>query len=243
MLDRERREPGVRNAGPADSRFEANSRKNRPMPPAWLDGLTMRLTEQVVAKTEDLFDRAGMREHSGIGGYPNYRAQHRRRNTEPGIASHNPIEPRLTNLMIGRILAERMNEHVDIGQNHRSGRASSRSSISCKAAESLTSTPGIKPPVATLTRGKLRTADFSCGSSLTTRRRPSSIMAVRESPSAAALSLARRTRSSGRRTVVLSDICHDISGLRAICQSPGLSFPADRRADRESRAAATGGRA
>jgi hypothetical protein len=81
------------------------------------------LAEQVLAKAEDLFDRAWMRERPAIGGYPNYRAQHRRRNTEPSIASHNPIQPGLTDLMIGRILTERMNEHVDIGQDHRRRRA------------------------------------------------------------------------------------------------------------------------
>jgi hypothetical protein len=52
MLDRERGEPGARNAGPAHSRFEADSPENRPVPLAWLDGLAMRLAEQVLAKTE-----------------------------------------------------------------------------------------------------------------------------------------------------------------------------------------------
>ena len=150
MLDGERGEPGVRNTGPADSRFKANSPEDRPMPFGWVNGLTMRLAEQVVAKTEDLFDGAWMHERPAIGGYPNDRAQHRRRNTEPGIATHNSIQPGLTDLMIRRILAERMNEDVDIGQDHRRRRAYSRSSMSCKAAELLRSTPGIKPPVATL---------------------------------------------------------------------------------------------
>jgi hypothetical protein len=116
MLDGERGEPRVRNTGPADSRFEADLPENRPVPLAWLNGLTMWFAEQVVAKAEDLFDRAWLHERPPIGGYPDYRAQHHRRNAEPGIASHNPIQPGPTNFMIGRILSERMNEDVDVGR-------------------------------------------------------------------------------------------------------------------------------
>src|SRR5271155_2858849 len=70
---------------------------------------------------------------------------------------------------------------------------------------------GIRPPFAALTRGKVLATGFAVCLSSITRRNPSSINAVSERPSSAALRLALRIRSVGRRTVVRSTICHDIS--------------------------------
>ena len=77
-------------------------------------------------------------------------------------------------------------------------------------AKLLATMPGIGPPVALLMRGNTRFFFVAFPVSDIINRRPSSIRDVRVRPSAAALRLARLSRSCGNRTVVRSIICQDI---------------------------------
>jgi hypothetical protein len=145
-----------------------------------------------------------------IGRDSRHSAQNKRRQAEANFAHNDAFEPRPAQCMARRVSAEGVNQYVDVGQDHRSRCAVSTSSMACSEALSSRSMPGIRPPCARLTGGKTRCVTAE-GRSFTTRRRPSSMRAVNERPSANALRLARRIRSSGRRTVVRSVICHDIS--------------------------------
>lgn len=210
MLDRQRREPCVGDARPADPRFEADSRENRPVTRTGAHRLAMRLSEQIVAERENLLDRAGLSEYARIGRNPRHRAQRQGRHAKAPVPKDDPVEPAFADRVARRIGAKRVDQHIDVRQDHGRRPAASRSSISSSAAESSRLTPGLSPPVAELTGGGTRLVRAAGARSARTRRRPSSIRAVSERPSASALRLARLTRSSGRRTVVLSVICHDI---------------------------------
>src|SRR5712691_213400 len=87
------------------------------------------------------------------------------------------------------------------------------------------SIPGISPPAALLTRGRTRFFLAAFLGSVTTIRNPSSIRDVSVRPSAAALRLARLSRSSGRRTVVRSLICQDIWVYHQYVNTPAVSAP------------------
>ncbi len=80
-----------------------------------------------------------------------------------------------------------------------------------RPARRVSSSPGIRPPAALLTRGTIRFGLTARLLSAMTTRSPSAISDVRVRPSAAALRFARLSRSSGRRTVVRRVICLDIS--------------------------------
>src|SRR5665213_1545815 len=85
--------------------------------------------------------------------------------------------------------------------------------MSWSAAELEISIPGNAPPVAVLTRGRMRLALAFFGFSSTTSRRPSSIREVSVRRSATALRFARTSSSRGNLTVVRSIICIDISSI------------------------------
>ncbi len=210
MLDRQRRKPCVRDARPADPRFDADSRENRPVTRAGAHRLAMRLSEQIVAERENLLDRAGLSEYARIGRNPCDRAQRQRRHSKAPVPKDDGVEPGFADGVARRIGSKGVDQHIDVRQDHRRRPAASRSSISSNAAESSRLTPGLNPPVAELTGGRTRLVRAAGARSARTRRRPSSIRAVSERPSASAFRRARLTRSSGRRTVVLSVICHDI---------------------------------
>ena len=214
MFNGERRKPSVRNLRASNLRFAAQSLENRPMPLTRLDDLAMRLTQQIIAKGENTLDWTGMKVGARIGRNPHHRAQHQRGKAEPGLVANNAVEPRLAYRVARRVRTECMDQYVDVGEDQGNRRTYARSSISCKADESSMSTPGSKPPVAVQTGGSTRSAGSAVRLSLTTRRKPSSISAVSERPSAAALRLARKMRSAGSRTVVRSIICHDIRPTR-----------------------------
>src|SRR5262249_2397808 len=81
-------------------------------------------------------------------------AQRQGRNAEARLAVEDSVEPRVTDRMLRHVLPKRIDEDVDVRENHlkcfmRS--TYSRSSISWMAAESLMSIPGQVPPVALLT--------------------------------------------------------------------------------------------
>ena len=226
VLNCKRCEPCVGNTGSANIRPETNAREERPMPRSWAHDLTMRLVEQTIAKSESLADGTWLPEDARIGCNARHRAQRQRRNPELDVAQNDPVEPRLADRMAARIGSKRVNQHVDIRKDHWSRPAASRSSSSCNAAELSRSIPGISPPLAELTGGRTGFLRAAGPSSPRTLRKPSSIRAVSERPSASAFFLARRTRSSGNRTVVL--ICHDISTVTAMCQArapPSASGP------------------
>src|SRR5271166_2616465 len=86
------------------------------------------------------------------------------------------------------------------------------------AENSVSSIPGIGPPLALLIRGRTRLVFGGFRSSLTTSRSPSSISEVRVRRSAAALRLARLRRSSGSLTVVRSAICPTYHTGVSVCQ-------------------------
>ena len=212
MLDSESGEPCVRNLRSRDICVTAQSLKNCPMPLSWLHDLAKRLLEEVVAVGEGFSEGARLTEGPWLlCRDPDDRAQRQRRYAKSRVSTDHIVEPGFANRMMRGIAAERVNQHVHVWQDHRSRFTYSRSSSSCSAAELFRSIPGRNPPVAVLTGGRTRLALGADDCSSTTRRNPSSRSEVRDRPSCAAFRLARRMSSSGRRTVVRSVICHDIS--------------------------------
>src|SRR5215216_6182987 len=173
----------------------------------------MGLPKQILAEPEHLLDRARHSVDTRVGRDPNDCAQHKWRQAKTGIMPHDIGEPRSAHPMLRHILAKGVNQDIHVRQNHRKcfiRATSSRSSNSWRPEMLVTSTPGIRPPPALLMRGRMRFfGAFRLVAS--TIRKPSSISEVSVRPSAAALRLARLSTSSGRRTVVRSVICLDIS--------------------------------
>src|SRR5262249_43227801 len=169
--------------------------------------------QEVFAKAECFLDRAGSLIGARIGGDTDEGGQYHRRYPKTSVALDDAVEPGSAHCVLWHVAPKRINQDVDVRQDHlnRFIRSTySRSSISCSADRSGRSIPGIGPPVALLMRGRVRFAFAACRSSATIIRRPSSISEVRVRPSAAALRLARLSNSSGRRIVVRSVICQDI---------------------------------
>src|ERR1700730_1831616 len=213
-LDRESREPRVTYPRALYIRFQTEAFENFPMAFTWFNDLAVRLPDQAFTKRKSLVDRARHPVRARIGSDANHCAQHQWRNAEPGIARDRAPKPGPRESMWRNVVREGVDQDVDVRQNHlkRFMRSTySRSSISCNAEKSMRSIPSIGPPVALLTGGITRFI-FSDFLLLFTRSlRPSSISDVSVRPSAAALRLARIKSSLGRRTVVRSFICRDIS--------------------------------
>jgi hypothetical protein len=241
VLDCKRGEPRVRNARSANIRIETDAGEDRPMPGSWAHGLAMRLSEQVIAKSESLGHGTRLPEDARIRYDARQRAQRQRRNSEVGVPQNDAVEPRLADRMAAGVGSKCVDQYVDIRKDHRNRPAAPRSSSSCNAAESSRSIPGMRPPLAELTGGRTGFFPAARAGSSRTLRKPSSISAVSERPCASAFLLARRTRSSGKRTVVRSVICHDIYHNASICQlypsawsrsrikSSAVSSPIERR--------------
>src|SRR5262245_61154005 len=104
--------------------------------------------------------------------------------------------------MIAGIRSEGVNQNIDIRENHRFSIRSSRS------LDRFRSTPGSVPPDA-LEIGNFTRVRLAAFESASTTFSPSSISEVKVRPSSAAFFLARRSKSSGSRIVVL--ICQRIS--------------------------------
>ena len=224
VLNCKRCEPCLGNTGSANIRPETNAHEDRPMPRSWAHDLTMRLFEQTIAKSESLADGTWLPEDARIGCNARHRAQRQRRNPKLGVPQNDPVEPRLADRIAARIGSKRVDQHVDVRKGHWSRPAASRSSSSCNAAESSRSIPGVRPPLAELTGGRTRFLRAASPSSPRTLRKPSSMRAVSDRRSARACRLARLTRSSGNRTVVLC-ICHDRWPRFGALSSEGVRFP------------------
>jgi len=218
MFDRERGEPRIGNARSASVCIDAQALENCPMPLTWLHDLAMRLLQQVLAKAKRVIEGTRLPVYARICRNANKCAQSKRRHAKARFACDHGIKPGFANGMMRSVPAKCVNKDVHVWQDHRSRRINSISSISCRPAESLRSMPGIRPPVAVLTRGIVRLTLVAEPRSSRTRRNPSSISDVNERPSTAALRLARLTNSSGRRTVVRAVICRDIFDDETICQ-------------------------
>jgi len=213
-FDRERREPGIRDARPPDIGLDTEASEDVPVALARLDNLAVGLPEKIFAEPERFVDRARHPESARVGGDPHQRAQHQRRYSETRITRYHCGQPGAADPVLRNVPAKGVNQDIHIGQDHLRfliRRMYSKSSISWIFDRSVSSTPGIGPPVALLTRGRTRLALVCFCFSVKIDRSPSSIRDVRVRPSAAALRLARLRRSSGSRTVVRSVICHDIS--------------------------------
>jgi len=167
--------------------------ENRPMPPARLDDFTINLVQKIIASVGKA---ARFPRYSRVRRDVRQGARGERRDGEPRVRGNDRVEPGVAHVVVRGVAAKR----VWVGQNHRWRFGCSRLFISASAVESSRSMPGVKSPVAVLTRGS------RCAPSLpsfTICRSLSSIGAVEERPSAAVLRLARRMSSSGNRMVVL----------------------------------------
>ena len=78
----------------------------------------MRLTHQVVAIGENLFDRARLNEDAGIADNPRDSAQSERRHAKQRIAPNNPVEPGLAYRVARRIGSECVDQDVDVSEDH-----------------------------------------------------------------------------------------------------------------------------
>src|SRR5580704_2271232 len=145
--------------------------------------------EQIVAKSENLLERTRLFKDTRIGRDPRHGAQRQWRQAELRVSQDNLVEPWFANKVARGIGSKSVDQHIDVRQDHRFRPAASRSSISCNAAVSWRSTPGISPPVALLTGGRTRFGPAAGVRSARTRRSPSWIKAVRERPSASAFRL------------------------------------------------------
>src|SRR5579862_1555053 len=131
MFDRERGVPRLGYGGAAHAGVAHETRKDSPMPVAGSDGYTMGLPKQIVAEAERVVRRARQSEGAGIGGDPHDSREDKRRESESRLALYNPVEPWLADRVMDAVAAERADQHVHIGQDHRKRRATySRSSIS-----------------------------------------------------------------------------------------------------------------
>src|SRR5712691_9739 len=212
-LDGEGGVPGVGDTGSADVGLNAESLEDIPVPLTRLHDLAMWLFPKTLAESEHLLESARCAVGARIRGDANHRAQRQRRNAEAGIAVDDAGEPRMTECVLRHVLPKRIDEDIHVRQDHlkcfiRS--TYSRSSNSSSAENLVISIPGIGPPVALLTGSGPPFFFKPFLGSATTIRSPSSIRDVRVRPSAAALRLARVSRSWGRRTVVRSLICQNI---------------------------------
>src|SRR5262249_55056324 len=117
-LDGERREPGVRDPRAARIRLDAQAPEDRPMPLARLDDLAMGLAEQVIAEPEGFIDPARHLVGSWVGGDANERAECGRRDAERSIALDDAQQPAAALRMLRYILAESIDQDVDVRQDH-----------------------------------------------------------------------------------------------------------------------------
>src|SRR5215472_8639084 len=117
-FDRQRREPGVGHAHAGGLGLDAETLEDVPMALAGLDNLAVRLTDKVVAEPEGLGDRARHLERPRIGGDPDQRAQHRGRDAETRVALDHVGQPASGNRVLRHVLAKRIDQHVDVRQNH-----------------------------------------------------------------------------------------------------------------------------
>ena len=118
--------------------------------------LAMRLSEQIFAEAERFFERARDADRA-CGGDSHDGAQRQRRNAEAGFTKNDAVEPWPANRMFRDILAKRVDQDIDVRQDHlkcfmRS--IYSRSSNSCSSEKLRPPMPGIGPPVAVLMRGR-----------------------------------------------------------------------------------------
>jgi hypothetical protein len=75
-LDRERREPGISDAWSSRIGFDAKPLEDPPMSFPRLDNLAMRQFQEVIAKSECLFQPTGGAKYARICGNPDNRVQH-----------------------------------------------------------------------------------------------------------------------------------------------------------------------
>src|SRR3984893_9044128 len=126
---------------------------------ARLDNLAVRLPEKVIAEPDRLVDRTRHPEGARVAGDPHDGAQHHRRQAETRITRDNRGEPTPADPMWRHSPREGIHKEIHTGEDHSkvfSRRISSRSSISGTPEKSVSSIPGIGPPVALLIRGWTR---------------------------------------------------------------------------------------
>lgn len=85
---------------------------------------------ETVAKSERFLDRARLPEDPRIGDNSRDRAQRERGDAELRIVAGDLLKPGLADVVMGRIFSKRVNQHIDVRQDHLNRPAASRSSIS-----------------------------------------------------------------------------------------------------------------
>jgi hypothetical protein len=240
-LARECGEPGIGDARSSRVSLDAQSFEDLPMTLARLHDLAIWVRKEIIAKPERFRRSARGQIDARVGSDPNHGAEGKWGQTESSIAGQNRHQPRTANRVPRRIRPKSINQGIYVRQDHSKGfmrSTYSRSSASSSEDEASKSTPGITPPLASLTGGSLCVDGLGRLFPTITRLRPSSISAVSVRPSAAALRLARRKSSSGSRTVVpsltcltcaLPMVCQYVIGLRLICGPTTPPAPRSRR--------------
>ena len=95
---------------------------------------------QPLGGSDRLLDRRGDAEYSGMRSDPHESREDQIGHAESRLARQRVFKPRSIAAMVWRVLAVRVNEHVDVGEDQRGFSVRSQS-----AAESSRSTPGRSP--------------------------------------------------------------------------------------------------
>ena len=203
VLNCKRCEPCLGNTGPANIRPETNAHEDRPMPRSWAHDLTMRLFEQTIAKSESLADGTWLPEDARIGCNARHRAQRQRRNPKLGVPQNDPVEPRLADRMAARIGSKRVDQHVDVRKGHwsSSGRVQIFQLLQRRRVVEIDSRRQAAPRRAHRREDALPSSgrpELTEDLAQTVLDESGERTSLRQS-----FSLARLTRSSGNRTVVL----------------------------------------
>lgn len=196
-FDRERSQPGVLHQVAGGCCAGAKSLEDAPMAFPGDNHRSVRLLQQYFAEREDLRRRTRLREDLWMRRDANYRGEYLRGNTIGLGRIDGFLKPVAVVIVLRRVAAKRIHEHVDIRQDQ--PRPSIRSS---KAAESFKSTPGSVPPPCLHTGKTTRRCSLTFAGLAISRRKPCSIRAVNVTPRLAASRLARSNRASESRIVV-----------------------------------------
>jgi len=201
-LDREGREIGVRDEIPTRSRLAAEAAEDRPMTVARSHQHTVRLTSDLIRECQGIFERTGICKDLRVSHDPHETAEDQFRHAIGKVIVEHLPQPTGTYRVMPGILAVRVDEDVDVGQNQRDD-----SMTSSNAAESSRSTPGRTPrPPTVLSFTALRLPLGRAGARVC--RSASSTTAVKVRPVSAARRLAAAMSRSSRRMVVR--ICQNI---------------------------------
>src|SRR6266849_6330181 len=110
--------PSVGDTRSSYVRVDAQSLENTPVPLAGIHDPGVGLTKKIFAKSKCLLDRTRHREGTRVCADPNNARQSQRRYAELRVAPDHAFEPWTAERMLSDVPAERVDEDVDVRQDH-----------------------------------------------------------------------------------------------------------------------------